>query len=117
MKNRYWRIQGYDSTELIFERRILVGQLTDSQIRDLLKALTAKAGLTFNEIIGAYAKRRTRIANDLLSVRRDGAGPTIWCGDNPHFIACMVDENGKVVPTKGMRPCNRMELSRRDAMK
>jgi hypothetical protein len=69
---KYWLIQGYDSLTLIYEKRVACGQLTDEQVKALLKALVAKAGLTFDEIIGAYAKRRTKIANDLLLVQRDG---------------------------------------------
>jgi hypothetical protein len=61
----------------------------------LLRALTAKAGLDYREIVGAYARRRTKIANDLLEVRRDGPYQHFWCGNNPHFEVVLVDENGK----------------------
>lgn len=50
-------------------------------------ALAAKAGLTFDEIVSAYAKRRTRIANCLLDVSRDGPEQRFLCGANPHFSA------------------------------
>ena len=95
-KNRYWRIRGYDSTEPIFQKCIPISQIGEKQLQDLLRALTAKAGLTYDEIVGAYATRRTKIANDLLEVHRDGPYPHFWCGTNPHFDACVVDENGKV---------------------
>lgn len=99
-KRRYWRIQGHDSTEITYERRIPIGQLSEKQLQELLKALTAKAGLTYDEIVGAYATRRTEIANDLLQVHRDRPNPHFWCGNNPYFDACVVDEDGKVYRPK-----------------
>jgi hypothetical protein len=52
--------------------------------------LTAKAGLSFDEIVGACAKRRTKIANEHLQVQRDGPYPVFMCGSNPHFIASIL---------------------------
>jgi hypothetical protein len=53
----------------------------------MLMALTAKAALSYDEIVDAYATRRTKIANDHLRVHKDGPLPTFYCGSNPHFIA------------------------------
>ena len=92
---RFWRICGYDSTEKIFDITVGLGQFTERQIQDLLRALAAKAGLDFREIVGAYATRKTKIANDLLAVHRDFAYPQYTCGANPHFIAAVVDEDVK----------------------
>ncbi len=58
----------------------------------MLKALVAKEGLDHDEIVGAFAKRRTTIANELLSVRRDRRVHQYSCGDNPWFLAQVVDE-------------------------
>ena len=80
-------IEGYSSTDLIFKQEIPVGCLTQNQLIEMLKCLTAHAGLTPTEIVGAYAKRKTKISNDLLSVRKDGLHPQFTCGDNTHFIA------------------------------
>jgi len=85
-----WRIVGYDGTTVIYETRVDVGQLTQSQVKALLMALTAKAGLTFDEILGAYAKRRTKIANNLLQVQRNGPHSIFTCGVGPQFIASIV---------------------------
>jgi hypothetical protein len=92
----YWRLQGFDSDRLIFEKKVLIGAFTNNQIRDLLRALTAKASLTYEEIVGAYAKRKTQIANDLLEVHQDGPYSAFSCGSNPHFVADVVDADGKV---------------------
>ena len=93
----YWRIQGHEGLTLIFERTVKIGQFTDDQMKDLLRALAAKAGLSFNEIVGAYATRRTKIANDLLAVHRDVHHSTLMCGSDHVFTASMLDENGKLV--------------------
>jgi hypothetical protein len=93
---RYWLIRGYDGLRTIFEMRVGLGQFTDEQIKHLLQALAAKAGLTFTEMVGAYARRKTTIANDLLSVHKGFNFPTYSCGCDPHFAASVVDENGKI---------------------
>jgi hypothetical protein len=95
-KNRYWRIQGYDGFTKIFERTVGLGQFTEDQMANLLRTLTAKAALDFDEILGAYAKRRTKIATNRLTIHREFAYPTLHCGDDPHFAASVVDENGKI---------------------
>lgn len=98
MKKLCWRIRGYDSLKPIFERTVELGQFNENQMGHLLMALAAKAGLSYDEIVGAYAKRRTKIANDFLIVQRDPKYPSFSCGLNPHFVASVVDENGKITP-------------------
>jgi hypothetical protein len=93
---RFWLIRGYDSLEPIFEKKVSAGQFTDEQIKRLLQALAAKQGLTLDEILGAFAKRKTKIANSLLEVHYDY--PSYTCGLNPHFIATIVDEDGRPLP-------------------
>jgi hypothetical protein len=71
MTEQYWRIRGYnDSSDLIFDRMIPYGSISSTQLTELLKCLAAKARLSYDEIIGAYVKRRTRLANDLLDVQQ-----------------------------------------------
>jgi len=70
MPKTHWLIRGYDSMRLIFEREVKAGQLSEEEVKALLRTLAAKAGLSFDEIVGAYAKRRTGIANDLLFVQK-----------------------------------------------
>jgi len=97
LKKRYWCIQGYDGLKTIFKMKVGVGQFTDDQIKHLLQALAAKAGLNFDEIVGAYAKRRTKISNKLLHVHKDSTRPDYMCGSNPVFTARVVDEDGKII--------------------
>ncbi len=98
---KYWYIEGYDSTRKIYEKTVKSGCFSEKQIQNLLMALAANAGLNFNEIIGAYAKKKTRIANDLLYVHRDGLHPIFSCGDNPHFHARIIttQNNNKTITT------------------
>src|SRR5205807_5901444 len=71
MSNFYWHIEGYDSQDKIYDRKVKLGYFSHKQIQALLKALAAKAGLNFDEIVGAYTKKGTKIANDLLSIHKD----------------------------------------------
>lgn len=96
MNRLYWLIRGYDGSTLIFERIVDLGQITENQMTHLLQALVSKAGLSCDEIVGAYAKRGTKIANNHLIVHKDFAYPTLMCGSNPHFVASVTDENGKI---------------------
>jgi hypothetical protein len=93
----YWSIRGYESTKTIFDMRVEFGQFTVGQIQHLLQALAAKAGLSFTEIVGAYPKRRTKIANNLLEVHKEFGYSTYMCGSNPHFTASVVDTNGNIL--------------------
>ncbi len=106
MNKRYWLIRGYDSTNLIFEKKVKRGQFTEDQIRQLLQALAAKEGLSPDEIVGAYARRGTTISNKLLEVHKDFGQPTYMCSSNPHFVASVVDENGKILSQTPKRSIN-----------
>jgi hypothetical protein len=91
MKEHYWLIEGYDSLTKIYERKEKVGLFSRNQIQALLKTLAAREGLTRDEIVEAYARKGTRIANRLLSVRKESR--CLSCGENPHFTARIVRED------------------------
>jgi hypothetical protein len=76
MKKLFWSIRGHDGFKEIFDMTVRLGQFIDEQMKHLLRALTARASLSGREIVGAYAKRKTKIANDLLDVHRDFRYPT-----------------------------------------
>ena len=90
MMDRQWHIVGWDGTKKIFETHVPLGCFSENQIQRLLMCLAAKSGLTFEEIVGAYSRRRTKLANDLLHCHKDGLGPAYNCGTNPHFTARVV---------------------------
>ena len=87
---RCWRIRGYDSTTEIFDQSVPLGQMTEGNLKELLRMLVAK-NLFAGELIGAYAKRGTRISNGLLEIRKENQSEkrrTIYtCGQNPHYVA------------------------------
>ncbi len=91
MTNQSWLIRGYESTTLIYERVIPLALYSEKQARSLLQALTAKAGLTNDEIVGAYARRGSKLRNSLLDVSRDGPECSFSCGSNPFFTAVPTD--------------------------
>jgi hypothetical protein len=70
-KKLYWRICGYDSSTLIFEKTVALGQFTEEQMKDLLRALTAKAGLQYaeNRKSTARSPQRTSLSNPQLRRR------------------------------------------------
>ena len=88
---KVWKIEGYDSTTKIYAKELPLGCYSDNQIRSLLRALAAKAGLEFDEIVGAFAKRKTKLANDLLLVQRMDVKNGYICGDNPFFTAKVIE--------------------------
>jgi hypothetical protein len=92
---RFWRVRGYDSIELLLDITVPVEHFSMAQMSDLLRALAAKS-LSAQDTIGAYARRGTKTANNLLKVIKDGPNPTFLCGVNPHFIADVVDADGKI---------------------
>ena len=87
---RYWRIRGYDRATPIFDQSIPIGQITNGNMEELLRVLVAK-GLSPRELIGAYAKRGTKIHNGFLEIHKENQPEkrrTLYtCGHNPHFVA------------------------------
>ncbi len=92
MGQKYWHIQGFDGLNTIYDQKIKAGCISTNEIENLLKVLVAKAGLNYDEIIGAYAKKGTKIRNELLSVKRDGPYQIYNCGVGPNFMARIIDE-------------------------
>jgi hypothetical protein len=87
---RCWRIRGYDSLTLIFDESVPTGQMTEGNMKELLRVLVAK-DLLPHELIGAYAKRGTRISNALLEIQKENQFEkrrTVYtCGNNPFYSA------------------------------
>jgi len=101
MAKRYWRIRGYKKFDTIVDLTIPVGSLTETQLHELLKCFAAKEALSYQEIVGAYVKRNSKLAHENLHVQKNGPYPEYYCGNDPSFVAIVVDENG-----------NRIEYSR-----
>jgi len=91
MKKHAWRIEGFDGTELIFEKDVPLHLLSDRQIEEVLRRLVSRH-LSENDVIGASLNRKTK-RTPFLDVRRSAQPPImISCGENPHYIARVVDE-------------------------
>lgn len=90
MKQRCWHIVGFDGSQKIYERTVKFGYFSEKQLKVALKALTAKASLSYDEILNAYAKKGSKIANSHLLVIKDDENQSYMCGCNPHFIASVV---------------------------
>ena len=95
MNKRYWKIEGYDSLENIYEKKIPIRDIGENQIVNILKCLAANGGLNFDEIVGAFASRLSKISNDLLKVprhQRQRLYQSYSCGENPCFTARIIIE-------------------------
>jgi hypothetical protein len=90
MKQKFWKIEGYDGAKRIFEKEVRFGYFSENQIRCLLKAMASKTGLELDEMIGAYASKNAKISNALLEVHRDQSNSTYSCGESPFFTARVV---------------------------
>lgn len=88
---QYWRIVGYDSNTQIFEKLLPLGTITQNQMKEALRTLAAKAGLTFNEILDCHARKNSNAYRSLLEVSTE-AHPnfSMSCGSNPYFVASVV---------------------------
>lgn len=93
MKNdrRYWKIEGYNSTELTFERIIPAHWASEKCITELLCRLTSKH-LSETEIIEASLNRHYRDGNVHLEphVSSPEGGAlrySISVGDDMHYVA------------------------------
>ena len=90
---RYWKITGWKSTAKIFESRVKYGCLGENKIKELLRALAAKHGLSDQEIVSSYARSNTKGATPLLLDVRIATKPyAITCGINPYFTARVIEE-------------------------
>lgn len=86
LPQQHWVITGYESTKKIYEQRVEAGLFNEGQIEALLMALAA-TDLNFGEILGAYARKRTKLSNNLLTVHRETTRYMFWCGQNRYFAA------------------------------
>ncbi len=101
MGKRFWRIRGERSFETVFDQTLPLGSITNDQLKALLRCLAAKANLTNEEIVGAYAKRKTKRTQEFMPVQPNGPTPRYYCGIDTVFTAIIVDEAGESVEFSG----------------
>jgi hypothetical protein len=78
MKRARWKIEGYQGTELVFERE-LPGGYTENEIKTLLQRLTCR-DLTPEEIFASSTRRAKRLGllTPQVSHPPQGKRTTIW---------------------------------------
>jgi hypothetical protein len=92
-KSVCWHICGYDSSTKIFDELIPVGQITQSNLEELLRSLAGRR-LSARELVSAYAKRNTKRFKGFLQIREENDNvhrrTNYYCGHNPHYAAILV---------------------------
>lgn len=90
-KVRCWRIEGFDGTTKVFETSVPVHHLSQKQAEEALIRLASRH-LTDDEIVASSLNRRGK-GISLLEIHRDGqSSNNISCGENPHYVARIVEE-------------------------
>ncbi|QEQ96272.1 hypothetical protein [Neptunomonas concharum] len=98
MKDRYWYIRGMSGLNQFSELMIPQGHLTSKKLDELLQALVAKYGLSDEEITSCFYRKRCKAYCSLLEIRYDRQNQTRECGEDPYFVASLVDSAGKTIP-------------------
>jgi hypothetical protein len=88
---KVWRIEGFDSTERIYERTLDI-RISDKQMIGLLQRLVCRH-LSEDEIVGSSLRRNQTGYLAHLETRTDFAlgRHYIMAGDNPHYVASIID--------------------------
>lgn len=90
---RVWIIEGYDSTNRIFQRRVS-GTLTSAEITAMLQRLASRH-LAPEEIVSGSLRRNRRERTSLLDAAMDGGVSksfTVRVGENPFYAARRIEE-------------------------
>lgn len=97
MSNRAWVIEGWQGTTNFFSREIPCAALNEQQVKDVLRCLVAKHGLSEDEIVSAFARKSSSLFTPHLEIQTSGATVpwSLTCGDNPFFTARVVDSTEK----------------------
>ena len=93
LTKKYWKICGYDSTKVIFEKIVPFNSLTNNKMKEALRTLAAQAGLNSDEIVECHFKKNSLGVRQLLDVRISSDGNFMMsCGGNPHFTAVVIEK-------------------------
>lgn len=89
MAKRVWIIEGWHGTTNFFSEKFSYDALTENQVKDVLKCLVAKHGLTEVEIVSAFARKKSSLFAPHLEIRMSGPSApwSLSCGGNPYFTA------------------------------
>ncbi len=95
MKKCFWVIERYEGTKLISQHTIPNGQITEENLKNLLRTLVAKYELTDEEIIPCFLKKNTKRYWDYLEVQKDSKAKfyTLYCQGNLNVLAMSIPED------------------------
>jgi len=89
---KYWKIQVWDSTELLFERNINLSEVAEGGLKEILRLLTSKYALTEEEIILCNLKKNHRLRSKVLDIQRlCGNKYAFSCGEGVYTLATLLD--------------------------
>lgn len=93
MTKRVWIIEGWHGTTNFFSKEIPCAALNERQVKDVLKCLVAKHGLSEDEIVSAFARKSSLLFAPHLEIQTSGAKDpwSLTCGNNPFFTARVAD--------------------------
>jgi len=89
-----WVIERYDRLKVIAQYTIPSGQITEENLKHLLRTLAAKHELDDEEIIPCFLKRNTKKYWDYLEVKHDSKAKyyTLYCQGKMEISALCVPE-------------------------
>jgi hypothetical protein len=93
---KFWKIEGYDGAQQIFEKTLPLSFCSEDQMIELLQRLAAR-NLTLDEIVRASLRPNSTEYAPLLEAHRQArASPadrfSIVVGVNPHYVASIWTE-------------------------
>lgn len=100
MIKRFWRIRCMSGLSQISEILIPSGYITVQMLDSLLQTLSAKHGLSDDEIVSCFYSKKCKQHSALLEVRYDNANNTRECGHDLLYTASLIDESRAIVRVK-----------------
>jgi len=95
-KKLKWEITLYSSDKELFSTEIPVGCTSERKVKELLRSLVAKEGLTYEEIADCYTNCNAKRHAHHLEITEEGTKTRyiLSCGQNPYATA-VVNHGGK----------------------
>lgn len=95
MKKKYvWVVEKYDGLKIVAQYTIPSGQITEENLKHLMRTLAAKHELTDEEIIPCFLKKNTKKYWDYLEVKHGGKAKyySLYCQGKMEIMALCVPE-------------------------
>ncbi len=89
---KYWLIRHYEGNSIIAEHKFPFGYMKEGRIKILLQMLTMKYSITDEEAISSFFTKCSNAHSNHLKVNNSIHPYHFSCGENPHFVARVVEE-------------------------